>query len=126
MTLSVKADAYEMTIHDAEAKEPDTSFYPVRTLDVGRYHFLLTRRTQGVMDRYFLSGRTLLMCQEIGPGMVEFVRSQYPDARSVHKNKAEGEYLVIDTFDDEAFTILSNIPDQERYWACDWKWERVD
>ena len=42
------------------------------------------------------------------------------------KNKAEGDYLVIDTFDDEAFTILSNIPDQESYWDCDQEWERVD
>ena len=48
------------------------------------------------------------------------------DAGSVHKNKGEGEYLVVDTFDDEAFTILSNVPDQEKHWDCDQKWERVD
>ena len=58
--------------------------------------------------------------------MVEFLRARYPDARSVHENKGEGEYLVIDTFDDEAFTILSNIPDQDKYWDCGQKWERVD
>ena len=127
--LSVKADAYDMVVHDADGKRPDASFYPVRTLDVGRYHFLLNRRTMGMMQRYSISGRTLLMCQQFGPGMVEFLRARYPDARSVHKNKGEGEYLVIDTFDDEAFTILSNIPDrpdQENSWDCDQKWERVD
>jgi len=124
--LSVKADAYEMVVHDAEGKQPDASFHPVKTLDVGRYHFLLDRRTRGTMLRYSISGRTLLVCQQFGPGMVEFLRTRYPDARSVHKNKHEGEYLVIDTFDGEAFTILSNIPDQEKYWDCDQKWERVD
>ena len=124
--LSVKADAYEMVVHDAEGKRPDASFYPVKTLDVGRYHFLLNRRTKGIMQRYSISGRTLLVCQQIGPGMVEFRRARYPGARSVHKNRGEGEYLVIDTFEDEAFTILSNIPDQEKYWDCDQKWERVD
>ena len=124
--LTVKADAYEMVVHDAEGKRPDASFYPVKTLDVGRYHFLLNRRTKGIMHRYSISGRTLRICQQFGPGMVEFLRARYPDARSVHKNKSEGEYLVIDTFDDEAFTILSNIPDQEKYWDCDQKWERVE
>jgi hypothetical protein len=122
--LSVKADAYEMVVHDADGKRPDASFYPVKTLDVGRYHFLLSRRTNGNMHRYSISGRTLLVCQQLGPGMVEFLGARYPDARSVHKNKGEGDYLVIDTFDDEAFAILSNIPDQ--YWYCDQKWERVD
>jgi hypothetical protein len=78
------------------------------------------------MQRYSISGRTLLLCQQIGPGMVEFLRARYPDVRSVHENKGEGEYLVIDTFDDEAFTILSNIPGQEKYWDCEQKWERVD
>jgi hypothetical protein len=87
---------------------------------------LLNRRTKGVMERYSTSGRTLLMCQQVGPGMVEFIGTRYPDARSVHKNKNEGNHLVIDTFDDEAFTILSNIPDQEKYWACDQKWKRVN
>jgi hypothetical protein len=124
--LSVKADAYEMVVHDADGKRPDAPFYPVKTLDVGRYHFLLNGRTKGMMQRYSISGNTVLWCQQFGPGMVEFVRARYPDARSVHKNKSEGKYLVIDTFDDEAFTILSNIPDQEEYWDCDQKWERVD
>ena len=44
--LSVKADAYEMVVHDAEGKRPDAPFYPVKTLDVGRYHFLLSYRTK--------------------------------------------------------------------------------
>ena len=112
--LSVKADAYEMVVHDGEGKRPDASFYPVKTLDVGPYHFLLTGRTMGIMDRYSISERTLLICMQFGPGMIEFLRARYPDARSVHKNKSEGEYLVVDTFDDEAFTILSNIPDTRK------------
>jgi hypothetical protein len=126
MHLSIKGDAYEMIVRDSEGKRPDAPFYPVKTLDVGRYHFLLARRTKGFMQRYSIAGSTLLVCQQIGPEMVELLRARYPDARSVHKNKAEGEYLVIDTFDDEAFRILSNIPDQGKYWACDQKWERVD
>jgi hypothetical protein len=44
--LSVKADAYEMVVHDAEGKRADASFYPVKTLDVGRYHFLLGLRSE--------------------------------------------------------------------------------
>jgi len=125
MRLSRKGDAYEMVVHDADDKEADAPFYPVKTLDVGRYHFILSGRTDGIMQRYSVSGRTLRVCQQIGPTAVEFVRAQYPNARSVHKNKSEGEYLVIDTFDDEAFTILSNIPDQDEYWMCDQKWQRV-
>jgi hypothetical protein len=125
--LTVKADAYEMVVRDGEGKRPDAPFYPVKTLDIGRYHFLFTGRTKGFIERYSISGRTLLICDQVGPWMVEFLRGRYPDARSVHKNKSEGEFLVIDTFDDEAFTILSNIPDdQEKYWDCDQKWERVD
>jgi len=123
--LSLKADAYEMVARDADGKRPDALF-AVKTLAVGRYHFLLTGHPKGIMERYSISGRTLLVCQQFGPGMVEFLRAQYPNARSIHKNRSEGEYLVIDTFDDEAFTILSNIPDQEKYWVCDSKWERVD
>ena len=123
--LSVKADAYEMVVRDNGGKRPDAR-YPVKTLDVGRYHFLLTGRTKGFMERYSISGRTLLICQQFGPEMVEFLQARYPDARSVHKNQAEGDYLVIDTFDDEAFKVLSNIPDEEKYWVCDQKWERVN
>lgn len=126
MHLSVKAGVYEMVVHDAEDTQPDEPVYPIKTLDVGRYHFLLTGRTKGLMQRYSISGRTLLVCQQFGPGMVEFLEARYPDARSVHRNRDEGEYLVIDTFDDEAFTIVSNIPDEDKYWVCDEKWVRVN
>jgi hypothetical protein len=42
--------------------------------------------------------------------------------RSQHRGREASP--VIDTFDDEAFEILSNIPDQESIWVCDQKWER--
>src|ERR1043166_2860579 len=46
MDLSVKTDAYEMVVHDAEGKRRDESFYPIKTLNVGSYHFLLAHRTK--------------------------------------------------------------------------------
>jgi len=123
--FSVKGDAYEMVVRDAETQRSDEP-YPVKTLDAGPYHFLLIGRTRGIMQRYFVTGRTLLVCQQFGPAMVEFLRARYPDARSVHRNKGEGAYLVIETFDDETFTILSSVPDDEQHWFCDQKLERVD
>ena len=54
---------------------------------------------------------------------VDFVESKHPTAKDIHKNKAEGRYVAIDTFDDEVFQIPSEISDDAAYWylVCQYK-----
>ncbi len=100
--------------------------YPIKTLNVGGYKFLLGGPKKGlIFGHYKVTARTLEICSQLGPYVVEFVRMRFPKAVNIGKNKGEGEYITIELFDDEVFKILAQIPDQPPYWYCDQKYERM-
>jgi len=124
LRIAIKADAYELTSFDDAGKQLDAP-QTARTLAVGTYRFLASGPTRGMMAPYRLDGRTLYMCHQLGPAMVDFIEAHYPNAVNIGKNRGEGSYIVIKQFDDEVFQALASVPDTNSYWDCDRKFERV-
>jgi hypothetical protein len=100
-----------------------------RTLRIGKHRFLMQRepggKGTGYLVRYDVKGDTL---EEywIDNGLgVDFLLAKHPTAKNIHKNVAEGEYVVIDTFDDEVFRVLSEIADNPAYWILNCRYKKV-
>jgi hypothetical protein len=57
---------------------------------------------------------------------IDLLEAKYPTARNIHKNKSEGSYVVIDTFDDEVFRILSEMSaSAATHWELECRYQRV-
>lgn len=125
ISFVIKDRVYEVTVRDKRGTIRDKPAYPVKTLSVGNYRFLAYGPRQGIIVRYRVSARTLEWCFSDGPSTVEFVNTHYPRAANIKQAKGEGTYLGIGLFDSEVFEILSRIPDQDTYWACEAKFDRT-
>jgi hypothetical protein len=75
-----------------------------------------------VIYRYKIDADNLELIENFGPNLGRFVTKNYPRAVNIKRNKGEGEYAVIDTFDDQVAKIISAIPDTEEYWE---NWEQL-
>ena len=97
----------------------------VKTMAIGRYTFLVFSTSEptpagkrsGTLFRYEIHGDTLELVANLGPNLMRFVSKNYPRAVNIKRNKGEGEYAGIDTFDDQVAKIISAIPDTEEYWV---------
>jgi hypothetical protein len=54
-----------------------------------------------------------------------FLEAKHPTARNIHENRNGGGYVVIDTFDDEVFQVLSEISDDDAYWELECQYKKV-
>jgi hypothetical protein len=97
-----------------------------RTLRVGKSLFLMTGgQGKGAIERYDVQ-RGILQEYWINNGAaVEFLRAKHPTAKNIRRNVGEGEYVVIDTFDDEVFRVLSEIADNPAYWFLNCRYQKV-
>jgi hypothetical protein len=125
MRIAIKGDAYELTPLDDAGKQRDDPLYPAKTLVVGPYRFLAYGPIDGMMEPYRLQGRTLTICAQFGPAMVDFMAARYPNALNIGRNEGEGKFVVIKQFDDEVFKVVASIPNTSSYWVCHRKYERV-
>jgi hypothetical protein len=80
---------------------------------------------EGMLNRYEIKGDSLLEYHINNGEGVDFLAAKHPAAVNIHRNKAEGEYVVIDTFDDEVFKILSEISDDASYWELECEYKRI-
>ena len=71
-------------------------------------------------------GGNLLLEYQIDNGAaVDLLEAKHPTARNIHKNRSEGRYVVIDTLDDEAFQIFSEMSDDTAYWELECQYRKV-
>jgi hypothetical protein len=100
-----------------------------RTLRVGKRRLLMQRNRQapfdGILTSYEIRGRTLSEYWFHGAAATEFLRTRHPGAKNIHTNNGEGEFVVIGTFDDEVFRILSEIADDPTYWILVARYEKA-
>jgi len=100
-----------------------------RTLRLGKRRLLMERSREapydGILTSYEIRGRTLSEYWFLGVEAVEFLETKHPGAKNIHKNDGEGEFVVIDTFDDEVFRILSEIADDSMYWVLTARYEKA-
>jgi len=91
-----------------------------RTLRIGSYTFLMSRasesKSEGIMQRYDIKGDTLNIYYLENGRAVDLLEAKYPNAANIAKNRGEGRYVVIKTFDDEVFRILTEMTSDQSYW----------
>jgi hypothetical protein len=100
-----------------------------RTLRIGKHLFLMQRapggKGEGMIVRYDIRGDTLDEYWIENGIAVDFLLSKHPTAKNIRKNVAEGTYVVIGTFDDEVFRVLSEIADNPAYWILNCRYKKV-
>jgi hypothetical protein len=124
MQFVPKDGAYDVTSESERAagKQPMRA----KTITAGAYQFLaISAQKKGLIYRYKVGAQELELCMDLGPNQVEFVKTNYPYAKNLKKNRGEGSYLTIALLDGEVLGILSKIPDLDLYWDCDRKYVRV-
>jgi hypothetical protein len=112
----------------AQRRKDNDARSPVRTLKIGSHLFFMMRNpvgTQGTMERYEIKGDLLLEYHVNNEAALDFLEAKHPTARNIAKNFGEGRYVVIKTFDDEVFRILSEIADDPDYWYLSCQYRKV-
>ena len=103
-----------------QQKADNAEAMSARTLRIGKHLFLMQRgpggRGKGYLVRYEIKRGTLDEYFIDNGLAVDFLLSKHPTAKNISKNVAEGTYVVINTFDDEVFQVLSEIADKPAYW----------
>jgi hypothetical protein len=120
-----------LSAEQAERRKKDNDArLDVRTLKIGNSVFIMSRgpaETQtGVLERYEIQGDLLLEYTIDNGTAVDLLEAKYPTAKNIHKNKSEGSYVVIDTFDDEVFRILSEMSaSAATYWQLECRYRKI-
>ena len=115
----------------AQVKADNEERVSARTLRIGKSLFLMEHDPAGpaknsdVIVRYEVRRGTLRQYFINNPEAVEFLEAKHPSAKNIHKNEGEGEYVVIKTFDDEVFQVLSEIADKPDYWFLNCEYKKV-
>jgi hypothetical protein len=120
---TAKPDVIEQQKADNEGR------MSARTLRIGKHLFLMQRDPGGQgmssIERYDVE-RGVLQEYWISNGVaVEFLKAKHPTAKNIKRNVGEGEYVVIETFDDEVFQVLSEIADNPAYWFLNCQYKKV-
>jgi len=112
----------------AQTEQDNQVRLAARTLKVGAVTFLMVRPRDGdagdgMIERYEVKGTTLLEYRLNNAAALDLLETEYPEAENIRKNLGEGRYVVIDTFDDEVFRVLSRIAGDPEYWepACQYQ-----
>jgi hypothetical protein len=110
-----------------QQKAVNDQLMSARTLRIGKHLFLMQRdpggQGDGLIHRYDVQRGTLREYWMNNGAAVDFLEAKHPTAKNIKRNVGEGEYVVIDTFDDEVFGVLSEIADNPAYWlpSCQYK-----
>jgi hypothetical protein len=113
----------------AQIKAANEERLSARTLRIGKSLFLMERdpagtgKNDGVMVRYEVRRGRLREYWINNGDAVDFLKAKHPSAKNIRKNDAEGNYVVIKSFDDEVFQVLSEIAENPNYWflICEYK-----
>jgi hypothetical protein len=100
-----------------------------RTLRIGKHLFLMQRdpggQGEGSIQRYDVQRGMLREYWMNNGAAVDFLKAKHPTAKNIKRNVGEGEYVVIGTFDDEVFRVLSEIADDPAYWFLSCQYKKV-
>jgi hypothetical protein len=112
----------------AQRKKDNDVRIAVRTLKIGSHLFFMERPAEGqqggMIDRYEIKGNILRQYALNNDPALDLLETKHPTARNIMKNTGEGRYVVIKTFDDEVFRILSEISDDTAYWDLECQYRK--
>lgn len=102
----------------AQQRKDNDDEWSVKTLKIGSHPFVLARHTSGeraeALQRYDIRGNILREYAIDHQAAIAFLEAKHPGARNI---VSEHSSVVIHTFDDEVFRILSEIADVPKYWT---------
>ncbi len=115
--------------HVAEQRKKDNAVrFAVRSLKIGRYVFLMTRgdddKPNGMIQRYEIKGDVLQEYYLENGRAVDLLEAKYPAAKNITRNRGEGRYVVINTFDDEVFRVLAEMTANPAYWMLQCRYRK--
>jgi hypothetical protein len=99
----------------------------VRSLRVGNALMMMVRSPTGegpgTITRYEIHGTTLREYWIENSRAVAFLAIKHHTAKNIRRNVGEGSYVVIGTFDDEVFRVLSEMTASPAYWQliCEYR-----
>jgi len=104
-----------------QSGKPD--FMPARTLRAGSYAYLAVccdkdKHSGTVLARYRIAPGMLKVYAQRDDTVIAWLQEHYPHAANIGRYGpgAQGEHVIIHTFDDETLKILSEIPEGDMYW----------
>ncbi len=112
----------------AQRKKDNEGRYLLRSLKIGGLVFFMMRygdRPDGILQRYEIKGDILEEYFIENGAAVDLLQSKYPTAANITKNRGEGRYVVIDTFDDEVFRILAEMAADPKYWDLQCRYRKA-
>ncbi|MCM3880109.1 MAG: hypothetical protein ND807_08380 [Vicinamibacterales bacterium] len=117
-------------VNPGASKEENEAAWTMRTLEIGKHGFMMMKGkadgSDGYLEQYEIHGDILdENVLENGAG-VDWLKAKHPTAANIVKNTGEGSYVVIKTFDDEVFRILSEIADDPVYWMMQCQYKKVE
>ena len=100
-----------------------------RSLRIGKHLLLMMRdlsaQGPGMIHRYEIEGTTLRHYWIENGAAVDFLKAKHPTAKNIKQNTGEGTYVVIETFDDEVFQVLSEMVVNPRFWFLNCEYKKV-
>jgi hypothetical protein len=113
----------------AQRKKDNATSRPVRTLRIGHGTFMMVIASEssrtGMLQRYEIKGDVLEEHNIDNGAAVDFLEAKYPNAGNIGRNRGEGRYVVIRTFDDEVLRILSEMAGVPSYWSLACQFRRM-
>lgn len=101
----------------------------VRTLRIGNTLLMMVRspdgKGRGMITRYDIHGTTLREYWIENSRALAFLAMRPVEAKNIRRNVGEGAYVVIGTFDDEVFQVLSEWSANPRYWRLNCEYQKM-
>lgn len=112
-----------------QRKKDNAARFAVRSLGIGRDVFMMVRgddsNSKGMIQRYEIEGDVLQEYYLVNSRAVDLLQAKYPAAKNITKNRGEGRFVVINTFDDEVFRILSEMAASPAYWQLQCQYRKA-
>ncbi len=119
------------SLDEEERRKKDYAPMPARTLKAGRYTFLMVIDNEGKdknhasrdLVRYEIQGDVFRDYSLDDDRMISFLKEKHPHAKNIGRPDCKDigkclRFVRIGTLDDEAFKILSEIPDTKKFWTA--------
>ena len=115
LRFTIDGGSYSLQgINPGARKQDNDTRLAARSIRVGHGRFLMARpadRTDGILQRYEIEGNLLKEYAINNGWAIEFLEAKHPEAESISRNKGDGRFVIIKSFDDEVFQILSEMAD---------------
>ena len=94
----------------------------MRTLKIGKYTYALAKvdKQEWILMRYDVKGKNAHEILPNNEALIAWIKEHNPGLKSVEITEESPQDIKITKLDDEAFQLLSALPDGDEYWNSFW------